>query len=170
MAHCCRSVITVSVGGVHLLYGLAGSGKTTRAHQLARDGLAVRFTLDEWMIQLYPGLAFDDPGYGQRTEVVKDVIWSVAEQVLRTGTDVVLDWNSWSRQRRAWPIQRARSLRAPVTVHCLHTSAVESSARAERRTEDGAAYVHRVTRDDNEHLATLMEPPSEAEGLQVVHE
>ncbi|MGC1208876.1 MAG: ATP-binding protein [Ornithinimicrobium sp.] len=160
----------MGVGEVHLLYGLAGSGKTTLGHQLARRGPAVRFTLDEWMIQLYPDLAFDDPAYGQRAEVVKDIIWSVAEQVLRTGTDVVLDWNSWSRERRAWTLERARSLRARVTVHCLQTSAVESSARADNRAEEGTSYAHRVTRDDNEHLAALMEPPSETEGLRVVHE
>lgn len=121
------------------------------------------------MIQLYPLLAFDDPEYGQCAEVVKDVIWSVAEQVLRTGSDVVLDWNSWSNQRRAWAIQRAHCLGAPVTVHCLHTSVGESSARAEQRTEDGIKNAHPVTQGDNEHLATLMEPPSEAEGLRIVH-
>lgn len=152
------------------MYGLAGSGKTTRAHQLASDELAVRFTLDEWMMQLYPGLAFDDPEYGDRAEIVKDIIWSVAEQVLRTGSNVVLDWNSWSRQRRAWSIQRAHSLGAAVTVHCLHTSVGEASARAEQRTDDGTTYAHPVVQGDNEHLATLMEPPSQAEGLRVVHE
>ncbi|WP_405002659.1 AAA family ATPase [Georgenia subflava] len=49
----------VRVGRVHLLYGLGGSGKTTRARELCQDGRAVRLTLDEWMIRLYPDVAFD---------------------------------------------------------------------------------------------------------------
>lgn len=41
----------MSAGRVHLMYGLAGSGKTTRARELAADGAAVRFTLDEWLLR-----------------------------------------------------------------------------------------------------------------------
>lgn len=69
---------------------------------------AVRFTLDEWIIRLYPGLSFESAEYGRQAEVVMDVIWSLAGQVLCAGTDVVLDWNSWSRARRAWAIRRCR--------------------------------------------------------------
>lgn len=42
---------------VNLFYGLAGSGKTTEARRLQEDHQALRFTLDEWMIRLYPGAA-----------------------------------------------------------------------------------------------------------------
>ena len=89
----------VVAGRVHLLYGLAGSGKTTLARVLCADGKAVRFTLDEWMIRLYPGLPFESAEYARQTETVKDLIWSLAEQVLRSDRDVVLDWNSWSRSQ-----------------------------------------------------------------------
>ncbi|MBZ2197071.1 AAA family ATPase [Occultella gossypii] len=46
---------------VHLLYGLAGSGKSTLARALAADGRAVRFTLDEWMLRLYPDISASVP-------------------------------------------------------------------------------------------------------------
>lgn len=54
----------------------AGSGNTTLARALCADGRAVGFTLDEWMIRLYPRLSFDTAGYGRRAEIVKDLIWS----------------------------------------------------------------------------------------------
>lgn len=153
---------------MHLLYGVSGSGKTSRAQELCEGGRAVRFTLDEWMIRLYPDLDFASPEYGARTEAVKDLIWSVAEQVLYAGTDVVLDWNSWSRQRRAWAILRARAIDAEVHLHWLRTSVEEASGRAAQRARAGTSYAHHVTRADNEHLATLMEPPSESEGVLLV--
>ena len=160
----------VSVGCVHLLYGLAGSGKTTRARDLSEDGRAVRYTLDEWMLRLYPDVQFDADDYGPRAEAVKELVWSVAEQVLLAGTDVVLDWNSWSRARRAWATERARTVGAEVVLHWLGASLTESSARAERRNAAGVGYVHHITHADNEHLATLMEPPDETEGLRILRD
>ncbi len=158
----------MNVGAVHLMYGLAGSGKITRARELADDKRAVLFTLDEWMIRLFPNLAFDAPDYGERAQAVKDLIWSTAEQILVTGTDVVFDWNSWSRARRSWAVQRARSVGADVMVHCVLGTAAEASQRVEQRTARGAKYAHPVTNEGNVHLATLMESPNPSEGLRVI--
>jgi predicted kinase len=159
----------MAAGRVHLLYGLAGSGKTTLARTLAADGKAVRFTLDEWMIRLYPGLSFWSPEYGSRAEVVKDVIWSLAEQVLCAGTDVVLDWNSWSRARRAWATRRAAAIPAAVVLHRLGASIERATAQAAQRARDPhTVYAHPISRPDNEHLASIMEPPDEEEGFQII--
>jgi predicted kinase len=159
----------VAAGRVHLLYGLVGSGKTTLARALCADGKAVRFTLDEWMIRLYPGLSFNTAEYGRRTGIVKDLIWSVAEQVLRSGADVVLDWNSWSRARRAWAVQRAAAIPAEVVLHRLDASIEQATARVERRSRDPrSVYAHSIGREGNEHLASIMEPPSETEGFDII--
>lgn len=84
---------------VHLLAGLNGAGKSTHARRLEQECPAVRFTLDEWMLRLHQ-LSYDDPRYPELSQRCKHLIWEVAAQVLATGTDVVLDWNLWSRQRR----------------------------------------------------------------------
>jgi hypothetical protein len=159
----------MAAGRVHLFYGLAGSGKTTRARALCAEGDAVRFTLDEWMIRLYPGLSFDSADYGHRAEDVKALIWSLAEQVLRAGVDVALDWNSWSRERRAWAVRRAATIPAAVILHRLGASIDEATARAAQRHRDPrSVYAHPVGRQGNEHLASIMEPPSEAEGFRII--
>ncbi|TDE98800.1 hypothetical protein EXU48_00935 [Occultella glacieicola] len=128
----------------------------------------MRFTLDEWMLRLYPGLGFDTLAYGSRAEQVKVLIWSGAEQVLAAGTDVVLDWNTRSVERRRWAVARARAAGADVVLHKLTTPVEIASARARVRSATGRAFAHPVTAAGNEHLATLMEEPSPDEGMRIV--
>lgn len=128
----------------------------------------MRFTLDEWMIRLHPGLAYDSEEYGAHVGEVRELIWSVAEQVLRAGTDVVLDWNCWSVERRRWATQRAGEVGAPVTLHRLDVPVATASARVRARTRAGADLAHPVTRQDIEHLATLLEEPTAQEGFEIV--
>lgn len=154
---------------VHLFYGLSGSGKTTRARELAEHLPAVRFTLDEWMLRLYPDLTYDSAGYGERAEQVKELIWSVAAQVLLTGSDVLLDWNSWSRERRRWVVSRAadHAHRPSVHLHWLTTSTQVADARLAARAAAGTPHTHAVRAAHNAQLADLMEPPDEDEGLTI---
>ncbi|MEM8531378.1 MAG: AAA family ATPase, partial [Chloroflexota bacterium] len=49
---------------VHLMCGLPTSGKTTFARRIATERRAIRFTLDEWMINLYDYTIYD-PEYGE---------------------------------------------------------------------------------------------------------
>ncbi|WP_256842290.1 AAA family ATPase [Ornithinimicrobium cryptoxanthini] len=157
----------MAVGRVHLLYGLAGSGKTTLARELSNDGHAVRFTLDEWMLRVHPGLSFESVEYRNIAGQVRELIWTIAEQVLMAGVDVVLDWNSWSLARRGWAIERASALGAPVILHRLTASLEVASARVRDRTDRGTHFAHHVTAEDNEHLASLMEDPSSEENLEI---
>lgn len=160
-------VLAMSRARIHLLYGLLGSGKPTLARELEQDLPAVRFTLDEWILRLDPELRYDSAEYGSRVEQVKDLIWSVAAQVLATGTDVVLDWNSWSRERRRWVTVRAlgHPCRPEVCVHWLTTGPEVAAGWLAARAAAGSPHSHAVCATDNEHLATLMEPPEEDEGL-----
>ena len=153
---------------MHLLYGLAGSGKTTLARRLAADGRALRLTLDEWMIRLHPGLDLTSPDYGRRADDVREVMWSAAEQALAAGVDVVLDWNAWSRERRRWAVSRPEAAGASVVLHRLSTTLEVATARALDRERSGAAYAHPVTPEGNTHLAGLMQEPDPAEGLEII--
>ena len=152
---------------VHLMYGLAGSGKSTLARELSAGGRAVRFTLDEWMTRVHPDVDFESREYGDKADHMREVIWSVAEQVLAADVDVVLDWNFWSVERRRWAIDRAAVVHAPVTLHRLSTPIEVASERALARAQYGEPFAHHVTRGGNEHLATLLQEPSTSEGLDI---
>jgi predicted kinase len=79
-----------------LMVGLPAAGKTTRAKELAAAHQALRLTPDHWMIPLFG----DSMADGKRF-VLEGRLISVALQVLRLGTSVVLDFGLWGRDERS---------------------------------------------------------------------
>ena len=157
--------------GIHdsfvIITGEIGSGKTTLARELSSGGCGVRFTLDELMLRLHPDLNFESVDYGEKAAEVREVIWTIAEQILVAGVDVILDWNSWSVARRSWVVERASAIGAPVLLHTLTASLEVASNRVQDRTASGARFAHPVTTEGNQHLASLMEEPSNSEGMEI---
>jgi predicted kinase len=152
---------------VHLVCGLLAAGKTTYARQLAAQLTAARFTLDEWMIRLY-GLRYDDPTYVARLEGCQDLIWDVALQVLGLGHDVVLDWNMWSRKRRAFWQARAKDRGYEVLLHHLDVPLETAIAQALQRASDpGAGISHVIDEAGARHFASIFEPPTADEGVPI---
>ena len=153
---------------VHLLCGLNGAGKTTYARQLAEARGAIRFSLDEWLLMLHPGTRYDAPEYDALAERGKLLIWDVAGQVLALGHDVILDWNSWSRARRATWTGRARAAGYEVMLHHVVAPLDAAIARAEQRAAADVAGAHRLDAAAVRHLAALFEAPTADEGLPIV--
>lgn len=149
---------------VHLLCGLVGAGKTTYARQLAAELPAVRFSLDEWMLRLYP-YRYDDPEYVAHLDTCQDLIWDVAGQVLALGHDVVLDWNQWSRDRRSQCRQRAEAAGYGVLLHHLDVPVETAIARAVARGD--RAHSHHLDEAAVRHVATIFQPPAPDEGIAI---
>lgn len=166
-------VLRTTGGGatVHLICGLNGAGKTTLARELERTLPAARFTLDAWMIGLHPELGIDAPEYGPLAETCKRLIWDSALGTLRAGTDVVLDWNQWSRARRVEWAATVRDAGFDVLLHHVRAPVEVAIGRAEQRGASGDRDAHLLTADGIRHLAGLFEEPELDEGLPMtVHD
>ena len=151
---------------VHLLAGLNGAGKTTYARHLEGELPAVRFTLDEWMLRLH-NLRYDNGAYPALAENCKSLIWDIALQVLRAGVDVVLDWNQWSRERRAEWAAKARAHGFEPGLHYIRVRLDTAIAQATIRNAQDQAYAHILDAAAVRHLASIFEEPGEDEGLQL---
>ncbi len=56
-------------------------------------------TLDEWVNRLYGPEATSLSDFDPQ-ERVKEVMWQTAQEALRQGVSVVLDWGFWTRKER----------------------------------------------------------------------
>jgi len=106
-----------------LMVGLPGSGKTTRARELAAEHRALRLTPDEWMIPLFDGTQPD----GKR-DLLEGRLITLALQALRVGTSVVLDFGLWSRDER-WAL-RSLAASAGATCRVVYLPVDETAQRA----------------------------------------
>lgn len=151
---------------VHLVAGLNGAGKSTYARWLAHTRPAVRFTLDEWMLRLHK-IGYDDPTYRELREGCTDLIWDIAQQVLSTGTDVVLDWNQWSRARRKTWRDKALSAGHQPVLHYVRVPLETAITRVEQRASEGIAGAHVLDAEAVRHLASIFEVPTSDEGIEI---
>ena len=95
-------------------------------------------------------------------------MWDVALGALALGTSVVLDWNHWSRQRRAQARERASARGFELVVHYLDVPVELAVKRATARRESGPRDAHIIAEAGVRHMSTLLEPPSASEGFVVV--
>jgi len=81
---------------LHLVCGLPGSGKTTRARELEAAGQGVLLNADSWVCRLYPDDA-EAAARDERKHLVEQVQWGLVERLLNSGVSVILDWGVWAR-------------------------------------------------------------------------
>src|SRR5947199_9628914 len=107
---------TCAVSGARLILtcGLPGAGKTAFARQLAADRSAVRLTKDEWLWALGA-----TPWDEQTREKVEHELWQLAQEIVRLGLSVVLDFGLWARVERDAMRSVARDLGVGVELHYL---------------------------------------------------
>lgn len=117
------------------------------------------------MLRLHQ-LEFDHPDYPTAAERCRDLIWDTAVNVLRAGAPVILDWNLWSRGRRAEWRNRACAICAPCVLHYVRVPIDVAISRATARVDPAA---HTLSAADIRNMAVLFEPPSATEGF-ALHE
>ncbi len=141
-----------------LTCGLPGSGKTTRAIQLAADRGAVRLTKDEWLWAL-GSTPWDAPTQGK----VEHQLWQLAQQILRLGLSVVLDFGLWARSERDGMRSVARGLGVGVELHFLDVPADELWRRVDARNSRPPWDAYPIRRADLDGWSRRFDAPDAAE-------
>jgi predicted kinase len=141
-----------------LTCGLPGSGKTTLARQLSGERGAVRLTKDEWMWAL--GSSPWDRTTQQRVE---RELWNLAQQILRLGLSVVLDFGLWGRIERDEMREVARRLGVGVELHYLTAPVDELWRRIEPRNSEPPWDIEPILRSHLDGWAQSFEAPDAAE-------
>jgi predicted kinase len=120
---------------LHLLHGFTGAGKTTFARKLERELSALRFTPDEWIVQLYGNNPPDDR-FSEYLERVTNLIWQLTMQLLRSDRDVILDFGFWSRHSRTAARLKAQIAGANVKLYSISCSEETMRERVLKRSAE----------------------------------
>jgi predicted kinase len=148
----------VSEARLILTCGLPGTGKTALARQLAADRGAVRLTKDEWLWAIGA-----TPWDTSAREKVEAELWRLAQEILRLGLSVVLDFGLWARSERDEMRSAARGLGVGVELHYLDVPTDELWRRIEARNSEPPWDSYPIRRADLEVWQRAFEAPDAAE-------
>ena len=147
--------------------GKMGAGKTTKSKQLSHERNAVLLSEDEWLESLYPKQikTFDD--YLKFSRQLKPLVTSHVQSILRTGTNVVMDFPANTVSQRKWFITLFTEINAPHEMIymnisdkiCLKQIAQRSIEQPERAAFDTEEVFH--------HVTSFFEEPSADEGFNI---
>jgi predicted kinase len=158
-----------------MICGPLGAGKTTLARCLTKEHGAIRFSLDEWVMQLFGSEAPEPMRFEwwvERCQRCSERIWRVCRDLLGQGVDVILDFGFPARAHRQE--YRALALHAGADVH-LHVVSADAALRRERvrarNQGESETFALVVTDDMFAGSEAWWEPPTQAEleGLITFH-
>jgi predicted kinase len=150
----------------YLVHGYLGAGKTTFARALAARTGALRYSLDDLMVERHghdpPAAQFD--AYLQRIYAELNRAWP---RTLASGRDVVLDFGFWSRAYR--DDARIRASAAGATTRLFYVRCAEEVAKRrclERNANLGTSLY--VSENTFEALKARFAPLAADEAFELV--
>lgn len=78
---------------------LTNGDKTTKAKTLEKEFNAIRFTPDEWIVNIY-GNELDVDQCASLRKPVEDALWILAITALKIGRNVIVDYGLWMIEER----------------------------------------------------------------------
>lgn len=158
---------SINKGNVHLVFGPQGAGKSTYSRKLARLNNGTRFSIDDWMIQLY-GPDLPKPlnlnWIMTRVKRCEQQIWSTAKEVALNGGNIVLDLGFIKTINRDEFLQLAQQVGLSSVLHYVIAPHDERRRRVlARNVEKGDTFAFEVTPMMFDYMEKEFEAPSEVE-------
>lgn len=144
-----------------------GAGKSTKSKQVSRDRNAVLISEDEWLSNLYPNQITSFNDYLHYSSVLKPLVKTHVLNILRTGTDVVLDFPANTVNQRKWFKELIYEANAPHELIylnvsndvCLKQIKKRSIEHPERAVYDTETMFNEVTK--------YFQEPGQSEGFNI---
>jgi hypothetical protein len=155
----------------HLISGLPCSGKTTYAVGLRADLDAALFSLDRWLITLFGRYSIDDVGHEEHVRRVlacRELIWSAGVELVRRGTDIILDDGFFLRDNRMRVADLSKQIGATAKIHFVDAPVNVLRARLTVRNAHLPPHNFRIEPDLLHAFVELFEVPDADEGAELV--
>lgn len=152
---------------VHLVFGAQGAGKTSYSRQLAEQSKGTRFSIDDWMGELYgPDLPnpMSFPWIMERVGRCHRRIWSVASDVSQGGGNVVLDLGFMKVADRTRFLALADAKALSVQMHFVTAPHdLRRNRVMSRNVNKGDTFSFEVTPAMFDFMEGYFEPPTREE-------
>ena len=155
------------MGTLILFCGKMGAGKSTRSKVIAFEQNAVLLSEDEWLSSLYPEQisSFDD--YLKYSAQLRPLIKSHVQNILSTGTNVVMDFPANTKKQRKWFLNLASEIGANHQLIYLNVSDDLCLKQIEKRRKEQPERAAFDTEAVFTHVTKFFEEPSQSEGLNI---
>lgn len=136
----------MTLGTLTLFCGKMGSGKSTKASEIAANTKVLLLSEDEWLSALYPNLISNLDDYIKYSGLLKPQIKKIVQSALSSGCDVVMDFPANTAGQRKW----LQSIYMEINAHhvmyvfdtpdevCLQRIKERSKAQPDRANTDTA--------------------------------
>ena len=149
---------------VILICGKICCGKSAYAEKIRIENNAVLLSADEIMLAVFGQHAGEK--HDEYCDNLQKYLFDKSLEIVQTGTDVILDWGFWQKEKRDFAKDFYRQREIPCELHYIDISEEVWRQRLEKRNfavsagETNAYYV-----DENlaEKFSSLFEPPSDNE-------
>ena len=134
--------------------GKMGAGKSTKSQEIALERNAVLLSEDEWLMSIYPNMISSLEDYVKYSNRLKPVLKNLAQSILNTATDVVMDIPANTISQRDWfrgifsEVQASHQLMYIDTPNeiCIKQIEKRRIERPERAATDTAEMFAQVTK------------------------
>ena len=138
------------------MVGFMGFGKTTIAKELEKKLPAVRLTHDEYMVKLYGrNMPYED--FHINYDKVDEVLWDLAQKIIATGTDVIMDYGFWNHEVREKAYNRAKKITENVVFHNIFCDMQTAKQRILKRSAENPDELY-IREDEFDTLAKQYQP------------
>lgn len=152
---------------LYLFCGKMGAGKSTESKILAGNENAVLISEDDWLSILYPDEIKTFEDYIQYSAKLRPLVFDHVLNILKTGTNVAMDFPANTPKQRTWFTELANAAGAKAQLIylkasdelCLQRIAARQLEQPQRAAFDTESVFLKVTQ--------FFQAPDEREGLDV---
>lgn len=157
-------------GNLIFFCGKMAAGKSTLAISIAAERNAVFISEDEWLARLYPEQieSFDD--YIKYAGLLRPVIKAHVQNILKTGTSVVMDFPANTKRQREWFNSLSTEVNAKAELIYLKVDNVLCLKQLKQRSIEQPARTVFDTEAMFYHVTQYFEEPEagEIENIELV--
>jgi predicted kinase len=123
-------------GTLTFFCGKMGSGKSTKAREIAQKNNAVLLSEDEWLASVYPNKISSLNDYIEYSNLLKPQIKKLVQSMLSAGTNVVMDFPANTLSQRDWFRSIFSEIEAPHNLIYIDLPNADCLKQIEKRRKE----------------------------------